>query len=168
MKEIFASLDSRCHGGDGRTQCLSALSFKGASTADFRLCGEQHQRAARAIATGIEGDGGKDKIRNSGNITLMAPATGVDEVDASALGGSASLNVSGNVAIKGGAAGDVTGTAASNATVLAEAEATGIDGGGDNDDIANSGIIKLLPSSSADGIRIFKCICKWSRSKDRR
>lgn len=131
----------------------AALSFKGASTADVSGSAASNTSvAARAIATGIEGGGGKDKIRNSGNITLMDQDTGVDEVDASALGVSASLNVSGNVAIKGVAAGDVTGTAASNATVLAEAEATGIDGGGDNDDIANNGTIKLLPSSSADGI----------------
>jgi hypothetical protein len=50
------------------------------------------------------------------------------------------------------AAGTVEGAAASNATVTAEAAATGIDGGEDNDIIDNTGAIKLLPSSNADGI----------------
>jgi hypothetical protein len=130
-----------------------ALSFKGVSTADVSgSAASDTGVTARAAATGIEGGGGRDTINNSGNITLMDQDAGVDEVDAKALGVSASLNVSGNVAIKGVAAGDVTGTAASNATVLAEAGAIGIDGGGDNDTIVNRGSIKLMPSSSADGI----------------
>jgi uncharacterized protein YhjY with autotransporter beta-barrel domain len=127
----------------------AALSFKGASTADVSGGAASNSSVlATAEATGIDGGWGQDTIRNSGDLTLMNE----DVVDADALGVSASLNVSGNVAIKGVAAGTVKGAAASNATVTAEATATGIDGGGDNDIIDNTGAIKLLPSSNADGI----------------
>ena len=127
----------------------AALSFKGVSTADVSgTAASNSSVSAKAEATGIEGGWGQDTIRNSGDITLM----NADRFDADALGVSASLNVSGNVAIKGVAAGTVEGAAASNATVTAEAAATGIDGGGDNDIIGNTGAIKLLPSSNAEGI----------------
>jgi uncharacterized protein YhjY with autotransporter beta-barrel domain len=127
----------------------AALSFKGVSTADVSGAAASNSSvSAKAEASGIDGGRGQDTIRNSGDITLMNE----DVVDADALGVSASLNISGNVAIKGVAAGTVEGAAASNATVTAEATATGIDGGGDNDIIDNTGAIKLLPSSSADGI----------------
>jgi uncharacterized protein YhjY with autotransporter beta-barrel domain len=129
----------------------AALSFKGVSTADVSgTAASDSSVFAKAEATGIDGGWGQDRILNSGNITLM---NGDEDIfDADALGVSASLNVSGNVAIKGVAAGSVEGAAASNATVTAEAAATGIDGGGDNDIIGNTGAIKLLPSSNADGI----------------
>jgi uncharacterized protein YhjY with autotransporter beta-barrel domain len=127
----------------------AAFSFKGVSTADVSGAAASNSSVlAKAEAKGIDGGWGQDTIRNSGDITLMNE----DAVDADALGVSVSLNVSGNVAIKGVAAGTVKGAAASNATVTAEATATGIDGGGDDDTIDNTGAIKLLPSSNADGI----------------
>jgi hypothetical protein len=127
----------------------AALSFKGVSTADVSGTAASNSAVlAKAEATGIDGGWGQDTIRNSGNITLMNE----DVFDADALGVSASLNISGNVAIKGVAAGTVEGAAASNATVTAEATATGIDGGEDNDFIDNSGAIKILPSSNAAGV----------------
>ena len=127
----------------------AALSFKGVSTADVSGTAASNSSVlAKAEATGIDGGWGQDTIRNSGDITLMNE----DVFDAEALGVSASLNISGNLAIKGVAAGTVEGAAASNATVTAEATATGIDGGEDNDMIDNTGAIKLLPSSNADGI----------------
>jgi uncharacterized protein YhjY with autotransporter beta-barrel domain len=133
----------------------ASLNFKGFSTADVSgTAASDTSVTAQAAATGIDGGEGRDTILNSGNITLMDQDVGVHEVDASALGVSASLNVSGNVAIKGVAAGTVKGAAASNATVTAEATATGIDGGGDNDIIDNTGAIKLLPSSDAVSIAV--------------
>ena len=131
----------------------AALNFKGFSMADVSgTAASDTSVTAQAIATGIDGGEGRDTIRNSGNITLMDQDVGADEVDASALGVSAALNISGNVAIKGIAAGEVTGAALSNATVLAESAATGIDSGGDADIIANTGDIELLPSSKGEGI----------------
>ncbi len=127
----------------------AALSFKGISTADVSGTAASNASVlAEAEATAIGGGWGEDTIQNSGDLTLMDG----DGFDAGALGVSASLNVSGNVAIKGVAEGSVAGTAASNATVTAEATATGIDGGRDNDSIVNSGTITLLPASSAEGV----------------
>jgi hypothetical protein len=127
----------------------ASLNFKGFSMSDVSGAAASNSSvSAKAEATGIDGGWGRDTIRNSGNITLMNG----NVFDADAFGLSASLNISGNVAIKGVAAGTVEGTAASNATVTAEATATGISGGGDHDSIFNKGIIRLLPASTADGI----------------
>jgi hypothetical protein len=127
-----------------------ALSFKGISESDVSGAAVSNSSvSAKSEATGIAGGWGKDTILNSGNIILMNDE---DLIDADALGVSASLTISGNVAIKGIAAGTVEGAAASNATVTAEAEAIGINGGADDDIIDNIGAITLLPSSNADGI----------------
>lgn len=126
-----------------------ALTYKGNSTSDISGSAVSISSVfAKAEAAGIDGGMGQDTILNTGNLSLMDG----DIFDADALGVSASLNVSGNVAIKGVASGGVDGTAASNATVTAEAKATGIDGGGDSDSIANSGTITILPEAKAAGI----------------
>ena len=147
--EIRLLSSSDATGVAANLNITGALSYKGVTTADVSGSAISNSSvSATAEATGIDGGWGKDTIHNSGNITLMNE----DIFDADALGASASLNISGNVAIKGVATGTVEGTAASNATVIAKATATGIDGGEDNDSIFNNGAINLLPASSADGI----------------
>jgi uncharacterized protein YhjY with autotransporter beta-barrel domain len=130
----------------------AAVTFKGAADAD--VTGEAVSKAnviANAEATGIDGGNGNDTITNSGDISIMK-GLGEDTVDASATGVAASLNITGNVAIKGISMGSASGSAMSEAVVGANAEAIGISSGRGEDTIENTGDIDLLPESDGLGV----------------
>jgi hypothetical protein len=128
----------------------ASLNFKGLSMSDVSGSAASNTSVrALASATGIDGGEGDDTIRNSGFIKLMDQG---NTFNADALGVSAALNVSGNIAIKGVAVGTVEGVAASDATVTSNATAIGIDGGRGDDFIHNTGMIELHPSSKGIGV----------------
>lgn len=103
---------------------------------------------ATAAATGIDGGDGMDIITNKGAITLMKQEVGENEEDATALGVAVSLSISGNVI------GTTEGEALSEASVTADAAATGIDGGADADTITNTGKISADVDSHAEGVSV--------------
>jgi hypothetical protein len=129
----------------------AAVTFKGAQQADVGGTAASDARVtASSSATGIDGGSGEDTLTNSGNITLMAPGA----ADAQALGVSASLNVAGNLAIKGISTGETSSVAGSNANVTAEASATGVSGGTEADRITttNTSSITAYPQAQATGV----------------
>ncbi len=95
---------------------------------------------AISTATGIAGGDGDDTIINSGRITVKA----LPDAD------SASVSVSISAAKEGVAAG---GTFA-DTTTIAQATATGIDGGQGNDTINNSGMIEVAANSTSSAVSI--------------
>ncbi|MBN2178036.1 MAG: hypothetical protein JW743_01220, partial [Deltaproteobacteria bacterium] len=97
---------------------------------------------ADAMATGIDGGMGQDTIDNWSYL--------YEDVDASAT----AVTVGVDVAISIEEGGNATGAALSDASVTANAAATGIDGGGDSDDIDNRGDIELLSNSDATGVDV--------------
>jgi uncharacterized protein YhjY with autotransporter beta-barrel domain len=131
-------------------QVAGAVNFKGMQEADVKgNAASDTSVTASATATGIDGGVGADTIINDGTVTVMN-GTGVD---AYALGVAASLNVAGSLSIKGvETGGEVSGVAASNAQVTAEAVAAGIDGGDGVDDITNWAAIAVLPAAKAIGV----------------
>ncbi len=146
--ELLANSDAT--GVAAGLNVAAALTFKGAADAD--VTGEAVSKAdvaANAEGIGIDGGEGNDIIRNDGDITVMK---GPEAIDASATGVAASLNITGNVAIKGVSMGSVSGSAMSEAVVDANAAATGISGGTGDDTIENTGDIELLPESDGLGV----------------
>jgi hypothetical protein len=101
---------------------------------------------ANATATGIDGGSGQDTIDNWSRLS--------SQVDASATGVAASLQVGftkeGDVAPEALA----EGSALSDASVMASAASTGIDGGAGGDSIDNRGDIEFLANSSATGVSV--------------
>jgi len=95
---------------------------------------------AEATSTGIKGAGGKDEIKNRGAIVANVDA------GATAVGVSVTVGLSKE--------GNATGAALSDASVTANAAATGIDGGADADAIDNRGDIALLANSDATGVSV--------------
>jgi len=85
---------------------------------------------ANATSTGISSGDGVDDVWNTGELGLLA--------NSHATGVAVSLSVAGS------ASGDVEGGAVSDASVVAESYATGIDGGGGRDSIFNKGAIHLM------------------------
>ena len=80
-----------------------------------------------ARATGIEGDGSGERVANEGTIGLTATSNAV--------------SVGVNLTVEGSATGLAAGATLTRAAVDASATAIGIDGGGDDDVILNTGSI---------------------------
>jgi len=118
-----------------------AGSVTGAATAGNALSGARTDADARV--TGIAGGGGIDAIISAARIDATAESTAT----AVSAGYSASIGKEGDVS---------SGAAVSDASSLASAQATGIDGGDDNDNIGGdtgiSGSITLLADSVATGV----------------
>jgi uncharacterized protein YhjY with autotransporter beta-barrel domain len=95
---------------------------------------------ADAEVTGISAGAGIDAITNSGAI--------VADVDSTAT------SVGVGVGITLAKEGSASGAALSDASVAANARATGIDGGEDKDEIDNRGDIDLLANSDATGVSV--------------
>jgi uncharacterized protein YhjY with autotransporter beta-barrel domain len=95
---------------------------------------------AISTATGIAGGEGDDTITNSGSITVNA----LPDAD------SASVSVSLSAAKEGVAA----GVTFADTTTIAQATATGIDGGEGNDTINNSGEIEVAANSTSSSASI--------------
>ncbi len=91
---------------------------------------------ASANSTAIDGGDGDDDITNSGDLDLFA--------NSDAVGVAVSISVAGS------ASGDVEGGAVSDASVVAESTAIGIDGGSGIDTIFNEGEIRLMDTK--DGV----------------
>ncbi|NOQ52334.1 MAG: hypothetical protein GQ578_08995, partial [Desulfuromonadaceae bacterium] len=96
--------------------------------------------AANAEAIGIYGGQGIDAITNYGAILAAV------DTSATAVGVSVDVGLTGE--------GTAEGAALSNASVLAQAGATGIDGGDNGDDIDNRGAVALLSSAEATGVAV--------------
>ena len=96
---------------------------------------------ATAEALGIDGGAGMDVVTNAGEIAL-------EQVRADAHATSVSVMVSG--AAKGLAA----GAALSRSAAIAEADATGIDGGAERDEISNEGSISSNVAARADSLSV--------------
>ena len=95
---------------------------------------------ADATATGIDGGGGNDTIENRGKISANADSK------ATAVGVGVGITVANE--------GSASGAALSDASVMASATATGIDGGEGSDAIDNRGDIELLANSDATGVSV--------------
>jgi len=103
---------------------------------------------AISTATGITGGSGDDTIENTGTITLMKQAGGIDPTDASATAGSVGLTSTGSME------GNVEGRTLSDSSALADAAAIGIDGGVGIDAITNRGAIVAEVDSQATAVGV--------------
>ncbi|NVL93341.1 MAG: hypothetical protein HWN71_09955, partial [Desulfobacterales bacterium] len=95
---------------------------------------------ANATATGIDGGGGNDTIENRGKILADADSTVT------------AVEVAVNIEVT--KEGNAEGAALSDASVTANAAATGIDGGEGKDEIDNAGDIELLATSEATAVAV--------------
>jgi hypothetical protein len=101
---------------------------------------------AFARSTGLAGDAGLDQINNDAGVLSIATATGT-AVDVSA-------SLAPNIGIEVAPGGEVTGAALSDSAVGAYAQASGIDGGDDADNVSNSGAVTAASGASSTGVSV--------------